>query len=283
MATIATSSTTNNLGSAGTTTVVTKPSGTVDGDLLVAILGNRAATKTMSSVPSGWTLITSNTGATNKGMYAYWKIASSEPSDWTWTWGASGLNAGAVLRINGNFDPITPIDVSNAAATADGVTSLVFTDTVTPTKTNELMLFPVFASRAATGLDNISAYAVTNNNPSWTELYDINAGVSNSVVFSLAYATYSVASATGNSTATAGASAAGEGAEGMLIVILRQTAFTANIVDTETVADSITASRARVILNSDTETVTDSNSISKDAGWTNQNKNISTWTNQSKS
>lgn len=280
--TIVTSSTTNNLGSSGTTTVVTKPTGTVDGDLLVVIIGNRTiGTKTVASVPSGWTLIKTETGATNKIVAAYWKIASSEPTTWTWTWTASGFNAGSALRINGN-DPSSPIDVNNSASTADGVTSLVFTDTVTPTKTNQLILFPVFASRAATGLTDISAYAVVNNNPTWTELYDIGDNSSNSFEFTLAYATYTVASATGNSTATAGASAAGEGAEGLLIVIARQTAFTTSIADTETASENVTVRRGRVISTNDTETTSDTTTTVKGAGWTNQTKNTSTWNNQTK-
>lgn len=96
---------------------VTKPAGTTNGDLLIAIVGG-----TQSSTPAGWTSIGSAaSGSSSLGTcYAYYKIASSEPSSYTFTLNSSYLGVASVLCYRGT-DTSTPIDTVNkniAAATA---------------------------------------------------------------------------------------------------------------------------------------------------------------------
>lgn len=68
----------------GTSAVVPKPGGVVDGDFLLAFisLGNTGTVV----APAGWTevVLAVNT-APNLQNRIYWRLASSEPATWTWT------------------------------------------------------------------------------------------------------------------------------------------------------------------------------------------------------
>lgn len=108
-------------GTPTTTITVTKPTGTADGDLLVAITGGDPDTLSANlTAPSGWTLQgTSPTGGAGTAGYTkFWThTAASEPS--TWTFGAD-VNSDChctVLAITGanNSSPIdgTPAWTSN--------------------------------------------------------------------------------------------------------------------------------------------------------------------------
>ena len=86
-------STSHNTATGSTTCTVTKPTGTVSGDLLVAAIG-KSTTGTPSGVPSGWVVVTSNTAeklnntasSFGNGCGFYYKIAGgSEGADYTWT------------------------------------------------------------------------------------------------------------------------------------------------------------------------------------------------------
>lgn len=125
MAVAVQSSSTNT--STDTTPDGNRPTGTTDGDLLLAALFVSQGA-TISAVPSGWTLIREDTSGTSARTALYWKIASSEPATWTWTISTSA-NAGVhVLRLDGH-DPISPINqhsgqgnTSSTSVTAPAVT-----------------------------------------------------------------------------------------------------------------------------------------------------------------
>lgn len=72
---------------AGTITL-NKPSGVVEGDYMIAALLNNDGSRTIGTVPSGWTLLESQTvpaGDNRIGLWVYGKLAgSSEPSTYTW-------------------------------------------------------------------------------------------------------------------------------------------------------------------------------------------------------
>ncbi len=73
---------------AGTSTavLVTKPTGTVDTDGMVANITAAGGTARTITPPSGWVLIgVQNNSAGNTAQWVYYKIASSEPANWTWT------------------------------------------------------------------------------------------------------------------------------------------------------------------------------------------------------
>lgn len=86
----------------GASAVVTKPSGTVNGDLLVAYaVGTNA--RTNITAPAGWTnsySLTVVAGSVEGAIYT--KTAASEGASWTWTWAGSPTDTLVyVLRITG--------------------------------------------------------------------------------------------------------------------------------------------------------------------------------------
>jgi len=94
---------------------VTKPTGTVDGDILFCWIGWYAAV-TIDSVPSGWNLLGEYIANTDR--YAlYYKIASGEGASWIWSFTATAkVRAVCSCYTKGDFDPSNPIDVvSNTA------------------------------------------------------------------------------------------------------------------------------------------------------------------------
>ena len=108
---------------------VTKPTGTVDGDILFCWIGFRnSSSYTIDSVPSGWALVTDGVTTaeylTNYDKYAvYYKVAASEPASWVWSFsGSCGVRAVCSCYTGGDFDPADPIDVvSNTAYRTDDV------------------------------------------------------------------------------------------------------------------------------------------------------------------
>lgn len=231
-----------------------KPSGTIDGDLLIAYLGLRSGSTAVITPPAGWTQITSvGDGTGHKTLVAYYKVASSEPSSWNWGFNSSEVFA-SVLRITG-ADILNPIPVFNVANTPVSVTALDFAETITPTSPNNLVLFQIYSSRNASGLTDISNEAMATDNPTWTELYDLNVNGTDSQCFTLAYATRAQTTATGHFTATQNGSSPGEGTCSIALALYRTTTF--SVLDTEVTSDTITAIRSRVMFLSDIEIVTD--------------------------
>jgi hypothetical protein len=97
----------------GTTVVVSKPAGTIDGDVLVAMISVRAASAPAITAPSGWTQVgtTASTGSnTRTGVYT--KVAgASEPANYTWTIDVTIVDAvGAIAR----YTPAAPTTAPGA-------------------------------------------------------------------------------------------------------------------------------------------------------------------------
>jgi len=92
-----------------------KPSGTVDGDILFAFVSWYGST-TIDGVPGGWSVLGSMTTYTDR--YAlYYKIASSEGSGYSWSFSADcKVRVVCSCYSSGDFDGDDPIDVvSNTA------------------------------------------------------------------------------------------------------------------------------------------------------------------------
>jgi len=98
---------------------VTKPTDTVDGDILFTfVMWRTTAGATIDGVPAGWTKVADYVDGGNIDKYAvYYKIASSEGANYAWS-----LTASSKFRVvcscytSGDFDPADPIDVvSNTA------------------------------------------------------------------------------------------------------------------------------------------------------------------------
>lgn len=94
-------------GTAGTSVVVSAPTGLATGDQLIAYI---AATGIPSfTAPTGWTLVASAVDAGNTvTLKVYRKLAASEGASWTWTLGTSQRNWGWVGAYTG-VDPGAPV------------------------------------------------------------------------------------------------------------------------------------------------------------------------------
>lgn len=115
--------------------IVNKPTGTTEGDLLVAIMGTDGDGETLGT-PGGWTAITGNIGI-NHTSRSWYKIAgASEPSSYTFTVSSSESIVCGILRISGH-DPSNPIDLSG---TATGSSNAPTCPDVTTTVADTLVL-----------------------------------------------------------------------------------------------------------------------------------------------
>src|SRR5439155_23691140 len=89
------SATTNT--TAANSLTVSRPDGTVAGDVLVASLALNGGWVT--GVPSGWTQITAIISIPNPPMYAYYHVAGGgEPAGYTWALSTSVANSGGIAR-----------------------------------------------------------------------------------------------------------------------------------------------------------------------------------------
>lgn len=202
---------------------ITKPTSLASGDMMVAICGvnGRAANFT---APAGWsTLFTSNDGS-NYGIRAFWKIADAgdaSATDFSFsiaTAGGDGLigwivrATGSSFTGTGNF--VSTSDVNNAATTTH-----TFTPGVTPPSADALYLLGSYVRGDTTQ----STYAITNNNPSWTERIDTSINTTRDSSLSLATALATSIAATGDYSLTIGSSME---AIGFLIAIEESTNVT---------------------------------------------------------
>jgi hypothetical protein len=118
-------------------TTIAKPTGTVDGDILLAVLfqGNVAGSPAIPTPPAGWAQAGSYTvptdGTFDGRCSVWWKRASFEPDNYTWTHPAYTTQM-AMAAYSGCIDNGDPIDVSSTnsanfggplTATATGVTT----------------------------------------------------------------------------------------------------------------------------------------------------------------
>ena len=150
----------------------TKPTGTVDGDLIRVFFSadGLASGGTVTASPSGWTTIFSPIQSTADGQWLHgWeKVASSEPASWSWTVTIATANVltWAVISHTGQdatYEDVTPVTTINNTAAAS-VVSVALSGLTTVT--DGCMLLWV-----AAGDPN------TNNTGSFTEPSGFTAGV----------------------------------------------------------------------------------------------------------
>jgi len=136
----------NTAAASGTSITLTKPSGTVSGDVLVAAI-DIAGTTTVTA-PSGWTLVRSTTSGSSLTQATYVHAAgSTEPSSYVWRFSSSRTVSGIVAAYVG-VSTTTPVDVSSGGSSA-GSTS-VTAPSVTTTAGGELLLGVFGAAAKAT-------------------------------------------------------------------------------------------------------------------------------------
>lgn len=154
---------TSETGASGATSItLSKPTGTLDNDVMVALIAIRDKTVTITA-PSGWTLHRSDShpSATLRTL-VYWKRASSEGSTYQWTWTGTLNAAGAILGFSGVVTSGDPVDTSGATNNASG-TSGTF-PSITPAAANSMLV----AACGSVGAISFTAPAT------YTEQADIN-------------------------------------------------------------------------------------------------------------
>lgn len=160
-------------GAAGSITI-TKPASLNVGDLMVASISHVSAFNFYTA--SGWTAVNTADGS-NDTVSILLRIADlgdTAASDFTFTQGGGGTSAsiGYIIRLTGSFLGSTPaahFEWSGVDRRTEQ--NITFLGGVTqPRGTNSLLILSV--STRHTDVVTASGYAVTNNNPSWTERVD---------------------------------------------------------------------------------------------------------------
>lgn len=120
--------------------VVNLPAGTVDGDVLIAAFLDRQASATKVQLLSGWTEIRNDPFVAPVAfLTSFYKVASSEPSSYTWTMSPNANCSGGIAAYSG-VDTTTPIDVTGVGQVNASSTS-VTAPAITPTSANVLLVF----------------------------------------------------------------------------------------------------------------------------------------------
>jgi hypothetical protein len=175
---------------------ISKPSGTVEGDVMIASIAVRPDTAVITA-PANWTLVrrVDNANPNANSLAVYYKVAgASEPADYTWTFSTSTGSAGGIQSFAG-VDQSNPIDVENGQNTASGLTHA--TPSVTTTVTNTML---------------VTSHAFTSS-ATWTppagmtEVFDVASETvpsASGISIEGNYVIQAAADATGAKTATAG-------------------------------------------------------------------------------
>lgn len=101
---------------------INKPSGTQQGDVMVASIAIRPSTAVITA--TGWTLVrrVDNANANANSLVVYYKVAgASEPANYQWTFNTSTGSAGGIRSFSG-IDTDNPIDVEAGQNSASGLT-----------------------------------------------------------------------------------------------------------------------------------------------------------------
>ena len=113
---------------------LTKPTGTVEGDIMYVALGRGAYTAEPTVVPTDWVKVAFDQSISANINYAgiYRKVAgASEPSSYTWEWAQQTKTGSTIVTFRDGFDGTSPQEdvvsntgyvVSNTTARAAGVT-----------------------------------------------------------------------------------------------------------------------------------------------------------------
>jgi len=126
-------------GASGTYTV-TIPTGTANGDLLIAVNTSDSSTLAASPIPTGFTALSTASydgGANSIHVAIGYRIASSEPASYTFTVGTGSDNAGCLLRVTGHDTTPTIAQVAPSAFAAAGA---VVAPSIVPNTATDLLI-----------------------------------------------------------------------------------------------------------------------------------------------
>lgn len=208
--------------SSSSSTNITLPSGTVAGDVLVLIITWRGHVNEDYDM-SDFTSIYSRSQSFSRPNvnYYYYKVGYRTATAGDVSTGYVTVSSGATY---GSTSIGTLIAVSGGAgdsiqATASsvstGTTGPTYTNAITPAYANSLILFHIQADGYLTQ-PTVSGYAITTNNPSWTEVADATSSSDEGQTDATAWALRPEVTSTGNYSATLSSS---HKSVGILIVI----------------------------------------------------------------
>lgn len=148
-----------------TSITLTKPSGTVEDDLLIMSIVIQRGDATVTT-PSGWTALEDTpvgaATASDSRLASFYKVAGgSEPADYTITISATAWISGTILRITG-ADTTTPIPASDEVED-ESVTSV---NTPAVSTTTDDGMFVIIAGRRDSGGDSPTVSTYTNQDNS---------------------------------------------------------------------------------------------------------------------
>lgn len=254
-----------------TSTVITKPTGTAVGDLLIAFILSEIGVN-QNSVPSGWSVL--RTSETNVRLVSYYKIATSTEvaaSNFTWGVSSSAVVGGGILRIDG-FPAGDPFWADNGGAVSNSATPSVAAG-VTPSIANSLL---IQAWGCTQGTGTLSTYAVATSDPTWTEAFESTTADGADYTIGVAYANRTETTATGNvSVATTGAATSDWDVQLIAIAPGKDFTQTDTVTETDTVIGDHTSTYSETITETDTQTF-------EESGWVSTTKSATSWTNTSK-
>ena len=127
---------------AGSVTV-NVPSGTQDGDVMIAFI---SSTSTPAAHGTGWSDVIITQPRAGEDFGVFYRVASSEPASYTWSWGAGG-GVGAIVTYR-DVDFVAPIDVTGAAGTAETSGTTITAPTIT-TLSAQALLVTAYSIRTA--------------------------------------------------------------------------------------------------------------------------------------
>jgi hypothetical protein len=172
--------------------VVSKPANTIDNDLMVAVGAIKHQTASINP-PDGWNLIYSSaiTGHSHK-QFVWYKIASSEGSDYTFT-----SSSASILEFAVGISTFRGINISSAigrySVSTTNVTEFNHIAPTLTTQSNNNVVLSIASCMYGT------VYTPTLGVPVYNECFDFNSGVGNSrLSITLSYASYVSISATGD-------------------------------------------------------------------------------------
>jgi hypothetical protein len=122
---------------------VTKPTGTLDGDLIIVVGYLETASNTWASVGSGFVLArAAQAEGTEFTLSVWWKIASGEPASWTWTPTTSAWRTVVCASYTGATGTGTPrVDQTSTNTGVAQAANFQPAPSVTPTVTGDLLIY----------------------------------------------------------------------------------------------------------------------------------------------
>ncbi|TFV68758.1 PKD domain-containing protein, partial [Blastococcus sp. CT_GayMR19] len=185
---------------AGTSVVVPKPAGVVDGDILIAQITADGA-PSVSAAPAGWSTVVSPLAVGNSArVFAYYRViptASAEPASYTWRL-SSSVRWNAVMTDFHGVDTTTPFDTVARTRVNTSNSNTVAVPGVTTTTAGAMLVG---------GVGPNSASVAVTPPTSWTESIESRGGQT----AELAYQARPTVGATGTATWRLGSSTTAAG------------------------------------------------------------------------